>query len=127
MDFLRERKRGFKTPGGIVPIVAGAVIYDLEVGEPAFPNRDWGYKASLSLEEIVKEGTIGAGTGATVGKLMGMAKAVKGGFGKGRAKIEGEEISAFVVTNSWGNIYHPHTGELVAGVKRRKGDDVFSF
>jgi len=120
VDFLRERKRGLRTPGGIVPIVAGAVIYDLELGEPYSPDREWGYNASLSVEEIIKEGTIGAGTGATVGKLMGMGKAVKGGFGKGRAKVDGEEIYAFVVTNSWGNVYHPQTGELVAGVKLEK-------
>lgn len=126
VDFLRERKKGFKTPGGTVPIVAGAVIYDLEVGEPAFPDREWGYNAALSSEKVVKEGTIGAGTGATVGKLMGMEGAVKGGFGKGRAKVEGEEISAFVVTNSWGNIYHPRTGELVAGVKMKGRGTTFS-
>ncbi|HXL02297.1 MAG TPA: P1 family peptidase [Candidatus Atribacteria bacterium] len=128
VDFLRERKKGFKTPGGIVPIVAGAVIYDLEVGEPYSPDREWGYKAALSIEEVIKEGTIGAGTGATVGKLMGMGKAVKGGLGRGKAKAGGEEISAFVVTNSLGNIYHPQTGELVAGVKiERKGAAISPF
>ncbi|MGQ9473630.1 MAG: P1 family peptidase [Candidatus Caldatribacteriaceae bacterium] len=117
MDFLRERRRGFKTAQGMIPIVAQAVIYDLEVGEWAFPSPEWGYEACTKAKERVDEGSVGAGTGATVGKLAGMKKAIKGGFGKGKVETEAGFIWTFVVTNSLGNIYNPYSGELIAGVE----------
>lgn len=115
VEFLRERKKGFKTPKGIIPIVAQAVIYDLEVGEWAFPTPEWGYRACKEARENIPEGSVGAGTGATVGKLQGMEKAIKGGFGKGMANTRNGRVWAFVVTNSLGNIYLPYSGGIWAG------------
>lgn len=126
VEFLRERRKGFKTARGMIPLVAQAVIYDLEVGEWAFPSSEWGYEACTKAKERVDEGSVGAGAGATVGKLAGMKKAVKGGFGKGEAETEAGFIWTFVVTNSLGNIYHPYSGELVAGVEEI-GKDSFYF
>ncbi len=120
MTFLRERKRGFMTPAGPVPIVAQAVIYDLEVGEWAFPIAEWGYEACCEARGDAKEGSIGVGTGATVGKLYGITHAVKGGFGKGEAVVEGARILSFVVTNSLGNVYHPRSGVLLAGIEKKE-------
>lgn len=117
VEFLQEQGKGFKTARGVVPIVAQAVIYDLEVGEWAFPTPEWGYRACKKACGTVIEGSVGAGTGATVGKIAGMEKAVKGGFGKGEAETREGRIWAFVVTNSLGNIYSPSSGELVAGRK----------
>ncbi|MEN3186670.1 MAG: P1 family peptidase [Atribacterota bacterium] len=124
VEFLQERGRGFKTLRGVVPIVAQAVIYDLEVGEWAFPTPEWGYLACGKAREVVIEGSVGAGTGATVGKMGGMGRAIKGGFGKGEAETRQGRIWAFVVTNSLGNIYSPYSGEIVAGWKEEKGEGI---
>ncbi|MGC8778478.1 MAG: P1 family peptidase [Candidatus Caldatribacteriaceae bacterium] len=126
VEFLRERHRGFKTAQGVIPVVAQAVIYDLEVGEWAFPTSEWGYQACERARTVVVEGSVGAGTGATVGKLGGMEKAVKGGFGKGAVETREGWVWAFVVTNSLGNIYFPHSGELLAGWEG-PGGETLSF
>jgi len=126
VEFLRERGKGFKTSRGVVPIVAQAVIYDLEVGEWAFPTPEWGYKACQEAKGQVFEGSVGVGTGATVGKLWGMERAVKGGFGKGAMETPEGWIWTFVVTNSLGNIYLPYSGELLAGHKGAENPSSFS-
>lgn len=119
VTFLRERKRGFATRATPVPIVAQAVIYDLEVGEVAFPEAEWGYEAALRADTTLREGTIGAGTGATVGKMYGMLGAMKGGFGAGSACILGNSVWAFVVTNALGDVYDPKSGVLLAGSREK--------
>lgn len=124
VTFLREQKRGFATRVVNVPIVAQAVIYDLEVGEVAFPEESWGYEAALRAEEVVKEGTVGAGTGATVGKMYGMPWAMKGGFGSGEAKTSEGAIWAFVVTNALGDVYDPRSGVRLAGSRKEGGEKV---
>lgn len=118
VTFLRERKRGFATKAASVPIVAQAVIYDLEVGEVAFPEAEWGYEAALRADTAVREGTVGAGTGATVGKKFGMQWAMKGGFGASEVCLPEGSIWAFVVTNALGDVYDPKSGTLLAGSRR---------
>lgn len=124
VTFLRERKKGFATKAIPVPIVAQAVIYDLEVGKVAFPEAEWGYEAALRASDVLREGTVGVGTGATVGKRYGMSWAMKGGFGAGRANLPEGSIWAFVVTNSLGDVYDPRSGVLLAG---SRGKDVGSI
>ncbi len=113
--YLQEKGEGFSTRGGSIPIVAGAVIYDLEAGEPVSPTAEWGYRSCLAASHTPLQGSVGAGSGAVVGKYRGMDKAVKGGFGHSNARLRGKEVDFFVVTNAMGDIYHPVSGELLAG------------
>ena len=83
--YLEERNIGFPTPGGIVPIVPTAVVYDLGYGDGAFrPDSVMGYEAACAAASHPPErGSVGAGAGATVGKILGMSRAMKGGFVQG--------------------------------------------
>lgn len=104
--WLKERARGFPTPSGLVPIVVGAVIYDLGVGDPnARPGPDEGYEACN------KAGTgpltckdAGAGCGATVGKWLGSTAARPGGIAEISEHYEGLVVSALVVANCYGDV-----------------------
>ncbi|MFN0145695.1 MAG: P1 family peptidase [Dehalococcoidia bacterium] len=118
-----EREIGFATTAGRVPIVSGAVIFDLGVGKPAFPGDAEGYAAAAAAKAgAVGQGSVGAGTGATVGKLLGAEVCVKGGIGTASvAGPKGLVVGALVVTNAVGHIFDPATGELVAGPREASG------
>lgn len=107
MRYLAERKRGFPTPGGVVPIVPGAVLYDLGRGKVHRPpGAEAGYQAALAVGEEVEEGSVGAGTGAVAG-------GVKGGVGlAGYLLEEGHRVMALVAVNSLGRPFDPLTGRL---------------
>ena len=81
--YLEARNIGFSTPGGIVPIVPTAVVYDLGYGDSAFrPDSAMGYEAACAASSHPPEQvSVGAGAGATVGKILGISRAMKGGFG----------------------------------------------
>ncbi|MBC7194968.1 MAG: P1 family peptidase, partial [Caldisericia bacterium] len=120
MKYLKEKNIGFDTPFGKVPIVPSAIIYDLGIGKGnVFPDEEMGYKACLNLSEEPHEGSIGAGTGATVGKILGMNKAMKSGIGFYTEKIHGVQISAFSVVNAFGDIYE--NGKIIAGARKLMG------
>lgn len=120
MDFLEAQGRGFDVTVTRVPIVPTAVIYDLSVGNHRVrPSRDMGYAACLAARtEIQGEGSLGAGTGASVGKLLGIRQATKGGLGS--ACLEGPNgllVAALAVVNAFGDVLDPKTGEIVAGAR----------
>lgn len=120
MDFLEAQGRGFDVTVTRVPIVPTAVIYDLSVGNHRVrPSRDMGYAACLAARtEIQGEGSLGAGTGASVGKLLGIRQATKGGLGS--ACLEGPNgllVAALAVVNAFGDVVDPETGEIVAGAR----------
>ncbi|MDI6860428.1 MAG: P1 family peptidase [Caldisericia bacterium] len=120
MRYLREKNIGFETPFGKVPIVSSAIIFDLGIGKrDAFPDEEMGYKACLSLSEEPHEGSFGAGTGATVGKILGMDRAMKSGVGFYSDKILGVEVAAFSVVNAFGDIYED--GKIIAGARKLIG------
>ncbi len=119
--YLQEKGEGFPTASGPVPIVAGAVLYDLEVGNAVSPTAEWGYRSCLAVTDKPAQGTVGAGSGAVVGKYRGMDKAVKGGFGHARSCWRRKEVDFFVVTNPLGDVYHPVSGALLAGSRHRGG------
>lgn len=120
MRYLREKDIGFETPFGKVPIVPSAIIFDLGIGKKdIFPDEDMGYKACLNLSEEPHEGSFGAGTGATVGKILGMEKAMKSGIGFYSEKILGVEIAALSVVNAFGDVYED--GKIVAGARKSIG------
>lgn len=120
MRYLKEKNIGFDTPFGKVPIVPSAIIFDLGIGrKDAFPDEEMGYQACLSLSEEPHEGSIGAGTGATVGKILGMGRAMKSGVGFYSEKIFGVEISAFSVVNAFGDVYEDK--KIIAGARKLIG------
>ena len=119
MRFLEERRIGFPAGPARVPIVPAAVIFDLGVGDAsAYPNKEMGYRACKNAtSDSVKMGQIGAGAGATVGKLPGYT-ASNGGVGSACCVLHsGLFVAAIVVVNALGNIVHPTTGVVVAGAK----------
>ena len=96
MNYLEERSRGYTTGFGVVPIVPAAVIYDLNIGNPKIrPEIDNAYQACLEAKDDFRdEGSIGAGTGATVGKWAGISGGMKGGLGLASAELHGAWITA---------------------------------
>ncbi|HEX2127789.1 MAG TPA: P1 family peptidase, partial [Solirubrobacterales bacterium] len=105
--WLEEHGRGYATPGGLVPIVPAAVIYDLAEGDPsARPGPDAGYAACEAAREGVPErGRVGAGTGAAVGKILGREHAVATGIGYAAGRTgRGETVAALAVVNAFGDV-----------------------
>jgi len=120
MEFLEERGRGFDVTITRVPIVPTAVIYDLSVGNCRVrPDKAMGYAAcQAARREPQGDGSLGAGTGATVGKLLGIHHATKGGLGSVcREGPEGLLVAALAVVNAFGDVVDPETGEILAGAR----------
>jgi len=124
MRYLEERKIGFSTSYGVVPIVPAAILFDLGVGDPKVrPGADCGYAAaSAASAGPVEEGTVGAGAGATIGKMLGMERAMKGGIGTAAITLpDGLTVAALVAVNAYGDVIDPATGRVVAGVRTEDG------
>jgi L-aminopeptidase/D-esterase-like protein len=119
MRYLSERKIGFKTAAAAIPIVPAAIIFDLNLGSKLVrPDAAMGYEACLAASsDRLREGNIGAGTGASVGKLFGTALGMKSGLGTASIKIGAMVVGALVVLNSFGDVVDPATGALVAGLR----------
>lgn len=119
MQWLEEQGVGFATRHTVVPHVAGAILYDLGVGDHrARPDRAMGYAAAASARSgPVTEGNVGAGTGATVGKLYGLDRAMRGGIGCATETVDGVELGALVAVNAVGDVRDPETGRLIAGTR----------
>jgi L-aminopeptidase/D-esterase-like protein len=125
MRYLEERKIGFPTSYGVVPIVPAAILFDLGVGDPKVrPGADCGYAAAASASAgAIEEGNVGAGSGATVGKVMGMDRAMKGGIGTASITLpDGLTVAALVAVNAYGDVIDPATGRVVAGVRNADGN-----
>ena len=121
--YLEEQGRGHPIPGvGVVPIVSGAIIFDLRVADER-PGPDCGYRAAASAATgPVAEGSVGAGAGATVGKMLGMDRAMKGGVGTSSITLEsGLVVGALAVVNAVGDVVDPATGQVVAGARSEDG------
>jgi L-aminopeptidase/D-esterase-like protein len=119
MQYLEERGVGFRAGPVHVPIVPGAVIFDLGVGDKSVrPNREMGYQACVNgSKDSVEMGQVGAGTGATVGKATGFIASAGGVGSASRGLSSGLIVGAIVVVNAVGNIVNPTTGEILAGAK----------
>jgi L-aminopeptidase/D-esterase-like protein len=122
--FLEHKGVGFQTGAARVPIVPCAILYDLGIGKPSVrPTREMGEAAAASAtSDAVKEGAVGAGTGATVGKLFGMRQAMKSGIGSATVSLEGPyagiHVAALAAVNAFGDVRDPQTGKIVAGARR---------
>ncbi len=123
VQWLEERKIGFDVGCTVVPIVPGAVIFDLKVGSHlARPDAAMGYQACVNAATgPVARGSVGAGTGAAVGKVAGTDRMMKGGIGTASRKIGSLVVGAIVVVNCFGDVKDPQSGEFLAGTLDASG------
>ena len=123
MRWLEERGVGFRFGPGVIPHVPGAFVFDLNVGDPkARPTREMGYAASAAaVAGPVAEGNVGAGAGASVGKVFGLERAMRGGLGTASARVDDAVVGAAVVVNAVGDVRDPDTGALIAGARDAPG------
>jgi L-aminopeptidase/D-esterase-like protein len=122
VNFLEENNQGYKTSFGIVPIVPAAVIFDLNIGNPKVrPTADNAYEACRKAsDKFNDQGSIGAGTGATVGKWSGLSGAMKGGLGIATITMGRIFVRAVTVINPVGDIIDAK-GKIIAGAINSKG------
>jgi len=122
--WLEENGIGFEVAEIRVPIVAAAILEDLRVGDGRIrPDAECGYRATESASAAAPaEGNVGAGAGATVGKLAGMGRAMKGGIGTASIRREdGLIVGALIAVNALGDVIDPSTGRVIAGVRTEDG------
>ena len=125
LRYLEEKNVGIVYGNRHIPIVPGASIFDLGVGDARIrPTADCGYRAAQAASSApVVEGSVGAGAGATLGKLAGMERAMKSGVGSAVIRMpDGLIIAALVVVNPLGDVIDPATGKIVAGVRALGGN-----
>jgi L-aminopeptidase/D-esterase-like protein len=124
MRWMEEQGRGVAVGPGVVPIVPAAVVYDLApLGRfDARPTADMAYDATARATSIVAEGSVGAGTGTTVGKILGPGLAMKGGFGCATEELPDGEVAvaAMAAVNAFGDVRDAR-GEILAGARRERG------
>ena len=121
--YLEERGIGFDVVVAKVPIVSGAVIFDLNVGSPSTrPDAAMGIEACGNAGLDVAQGNVGAGTGATAGWAGGAARRMKAGLGTASCRTGDLVVGAIVVANCYGDIVDPDTGEILAGTLTGSGD-----
>jgi len=119
MRYLEEQKIGYETGFAKVPIVPAAILYDLNLGRADVrPDSALGYLAASQASSAPPgEGNLGAGTGASVGKMRGMKYAMKSGIGTASIDINGVVIGALVAVNAVGDVVDPKTGKRIAGLR----------
>ena len=120
MKWLAEHNRGFDVGVGLVPIVPAAVVFDLAYGEAAWPGPTEGYNACDAAGVEVAEGSVGAGTGATVGKALGLAGAMKGGVGTWSSRMGDLVVGCLAVVNAFGDV-RDASGAILAGARSDRG------
>lgn len=119
VQYLEERGVGFDVRVARVPIVPAAILFDLGIGQPGRPDAAMGYQACLNATSgPVVEGNVGAGTGATVGKILGPGQAMKSGLGSASMEIgKGVIVGAVAAVNAFGDVIDPRSGEIIAGAR----------
>ena len=124
MRYLEQQRVGFPFGGAVIPIVPAAILFDLGVGDPKIrPTADCGFAAAKAATDgPVGEGNVGAGAGATVGKMGGRGRAMKGGIGSAAITLpNGLVVAALVAVNARGDIIDPANGQVVAGMRTEDG------
>lgn len=118
MAFLEEKGIGFDVGVGVVPIVSGASLFDLIVGDAKCrPDKKMGYEACINAGQgPVAEGNVGAGTGATVGKFLGLKHMMKSGLGIYGIEVGDLQVAAVAVVNALGDVVDVDTGRRIAGL-----------
>ena len=126
--YLARRGVGFAFAGEHIPIVAGAVLFDLGIGKSnVHPNLAMGEAAAAAATDgPVTKGAVGAGTGATVGKILGIERAMKSGIGSATVELDGGVlVASLVAVNAMGDVRDPASGKIVAGARRAPGAQEF--
>jgi L-aminopeptidase/D-esterase-like protein len=132
LRFLERKKIGFPAGAGVVPLVPAAALYDLGIGKAGVrPDREMGEKAAAAASaDPIVEGAVGAGTGATVGKIFGMARAMKSGIGSATVRLEGPyagvRVAALAAVNALGDIIDAESGRIIAGARVSKNGREFA-
>jgi L-aminopeptidase/D-esterase-like protein len=123
MRWLEERNIGMDVRFGILPIVPAAVLFDLPMGDARIrPDAAAGYAAcEAASDEAPAEGNVGAGSGALVGKLFGVHRAMKGGIGTASVTVGGVTVGALIAVNALGDVIDPDTAQPVAGARTEDG------
>jgi L-aminopeptidase/D-esterase-like protein len=123
MRWLEERGIGLDVRVARIPLVPAAVLFDLFVGDAAIrPDADAGYAACRAAStRPPADGSVGAGAGASVGKIFGIARAMKGGIGSASVTVDGVTVGAIVACNALGDVLDPDTGRIVAGARTKDG------
>jgi L-aminopeptidase/D-esterase-like protein len=130
--WLEQKGIGFPTAHARVPLVFGAILYDLGIGKSTVrPTREMGeVAAGAASANPVIEGAVGAGTGATVGKALGLKNAMKSGVGSATVALEGRYagvlVSALAAVNAVGDVRDPSSGEIIAGARATAGEMNFA-
>ncbi|MBI3940561.1 MAG: P1 family peptidase [Acidobacteria bacterium] len=123
LQYLEEKGIGFETRVAKVPIVPAAILFDLEIGDPTIrPDKASGYAACRNaVVGPIKEGNIGAGAGATVGKILGSGRAMKSGLGTASIRVGNLVVAALAAVNAAGDVYDFKNGRIVAGARTPDG------
>jgi L-aminopeptidase/D-esterase-like protein len=123
VQWLEQQGVGFPVGTARLPLVPGAVLFDLMVGDASIrPDAAAGYRAcELASTKAPAEGNVGAGTGAAIGKVFGIERAMKGGIGTASVTVEGITVGALIACNALGDVIDPDTGEVIAGARTRNG------
>lgn len=123
MQWLEQNNIGLPVGFGLVPIVPAAVLFDLPVGDPHIrPDAHAGYQACVAASrEAPAEGSVGAGAGALVGKLFGLARAMRGGIGSASITVDGITVGAIIACNAVGDVIDPASGQVLAGARSTDG------
>ncbi|MCX7224564.1 MAG: P1 family peptidase [Burkholderiales bacterium] len=123
MRWLEEQGIGLDVKFGLVPIVPAAVLFDLPVGDARIrPDAQAGYLAcQAASRQPPAQGNVGAGAGALVGKLFGLARAMRGGIGSASVTLDGVTVGALVACNALGDVIDPDTGQVIAGARTADG------
>jgi L-aminopeptidase/D-esterase-like protein len=118
--WLAAKGVGFDTGHARVPLVVGAILYDLGLAKrDVWPGREMGAAAAeAATDGPVQEGCVGAGVGATVGKVHGMKHAMKSGVGSFSAAVGPAKVAALAVVNAYGDVVHPRTRTIIAGTRK---------
>lgn len=129
MKYLEERNRGFAVPGGVVPLVVQSDIFDLTLGDGRVrPDAKMAYEACLMAEagEEPVSGSVGAGTGAAVGKLYGMGQSQKAGIAFHAAQLGELQVGVMVVVNAFGDVFDWESGKQIRGLLDSKRQNLLS-
>ncbi|NLN96928.1 MAG: P1 family peptidase [Eubacteriaceae bacterium] len=128
VKYLAEKDIGFDTGIKKVPLVCQSAIFDLVVGSvDAYPDANMAYNACLDAKRrVLREGNVGAGMGATVGKYKGLTRMMKSGIGTYAVQIGELQVGAVVVVNALGDILDPQTGQQIAGLLSEDGQSLVS-
>jgi L-aminopeptidase/D-esterase-like protein len=119
LRWLEQQGRGYAAGPTVVPHVPGAFLFDLNVGDGHVrPTREMGFEAaSRAAAGAVAEGNVGAGTGASVGKVFGRPRAMRGGIGSSSVRLDDVIVGALVAVNALGDVRDPDSGALIAGAR----------